>query len=103
MLLDAVVRVVMAYTLPMDLVPGLGAVLWPVTLVLLQLVNGVYYEVAGLWRLTARHDQALAGRLSARPCCASVLCFSHTGQLAAGADTERSTRKLNRSLEGGSR
>ena len=53
MLLDAVVRVVMAYTLPMDLVPGLGAVLWPVTLVLLQLVNGVYYEVAGLWRLTA--------------------------------------------------
>ncbi|MFC9930057.1 VC0807 family protein [Streptomyces sp. NPDC127190] len=53
MLLDAVVRVVMAYTLPMDLVPGLGALLWPVTLVLLQLVNGVYYELAGLWRLTA--------------------------------------------------
>ncbi|RPE27648.1 VC0807 family protein [Kitasatospora cineracea] len=53
MLLDAAVRVVMAYTLPMDLVPGFGALLWPVTLVLLQLVNGVYYEVAGLWRLTA--------------------------------------------------
>ncbi|WP_146259162.1 VC0807 family protein [Streptomyces tateyamensis] len=53
MLLDAVVRIAMAYTLPVDLVPGLGALLWPVTLVLLQLVNGVYYEVAGLWRLTA--------------------------------------------------
>ncbi|MFI1521962.1 hypothetical protein [Kitasatospora cineracea] len=39
--------------LPVDAVPGLGALLWPVTLVLLQLVNGVYYEVAGLWRLTA--------------------------------------------------
>ncbi|MFE9428322.1 VC0807 family protein [Kitasatospora sp. NPDC006697] len=53
MLLDAVARVVMAYALPVDLVPGLGALLWPVTLVLLQVVNGVYYEVAGLWRLTA--------------------------------------------------
>lgn len=53
MLVDAAVRVVMAYTLPVDAVPGLGALLWPVTLLLLQVVNGVYYEVAGLWRLTA--------------------------------------------------
>ncbi|MGF1427171.1 VC0807 family protein [Kitasatospora sp. LaBMicrA B282] len=52
MLLDAAARVVMAYTLPVDLVPLLGGLLWPVTLVLLQLVNGVYYELAGLWRLT---------------------------------------------------
>ena len=42
----------MAYTLPVDAVPALGAVLWPVTLVLLQVVNGVYCEVAGLWRIT---------------------------------------------------
>ncbi|GAA2750021.1 VC0807 family protein [Kitasatospora cinereorecta] len=53
MLIDAAVRVVMAYCLPVDLVPGLGALLWPVTLLLLQVVNGVYYEVAGLWRLTS--------------------------------------------------
>ncbi|WP_327065105.1 VC0807 family protein [Kitasatospora sp. NBC_01302] len=53
MLADAAARIVMAYTLPVDAVPGLGGLLWPVTLVLLQLVNGVYYEVAGLWRLTA--------------------------------------------------
>ncbi|MFD9125724.1 VC0807 family protein [Kitasatospora sp. NPDC059571] len=53
MLLDAAARVVMAYSLPVDAVPGLGALLWPVTLLLLQLVNGVYYEVAGLWRLTS--------------------------------------------------
>ncbi|MFD9690916.1 VC0807 family protein [Kitasatospora sp. NPDC059146] len=53
MLLDAAARVVMAYTLPVDAVPGLGALLWPVTLVLLQVVNGLYYELAGLWRLTS--------------------------------------------------
>jgi len=52
MILDGAVRVLMAYTLPVDAVPALGGLLWPVTLVLLQLVNGVYYEVAGLWRIT---------------------------------------------------
>ncbi|MFI9273380.1 hypothetical protein ACIGXM_22065 [Kitasatospora sp. NPDC052896] len=52
MLLDAAARIVMAHTLPVDLVPRLGASLRPVTLVLLQLVNGVCYELAGLWRLT---------------------------------------------------
>lgn len=52
MVLDGVIRVVMAYTLPVDAVPGLNGLLWPVTLVLLQVVNGVYYEVAGLWRIT---------------------------------------------------
>ncbi|MDH6580805.1 VC0807 family protein [Kitasatospora sp. MAP5-34] len=53
MLADAAARITMAYTLPPDSVPGLGALLWPVTLVLLQVVNGVYYEVSGLWRITA--------------------------------------------------
>ncbi|WP_269854773.1 VC0807 family protein [Streptomyces sp. RPT161] len=52
MLADAAVRVTMAYTLPVDTVPALGGALWPVTLLLLQLVNGAYYEVAGLWRIT---------------------------------------------------
>ena len=54
MILDGAVRVVMAYTLPVDAVPALGGLLWPVTLVLLQVVNGVYYEVAGLWGITRR-------------------------------------------------
>ncbi|MYT33913.1 MULTISPECIES: VC0807 family protein [unclassified Streptomyces] len=53
LLADAVARVVMSYTLPVDVVPGLGGLLWPATMVLLQLVNGVYYRAAGLWRLTA--------------------------------------------------
>jgi intracellular septation protein A len=68
MLLDAAARVVMSYTLPVSVVPGLGGLLWPVTLVLLQLVNGVYYQLSGLWQLTAgtgRREGALpaaAGR-----------------------------------------
>ncbi|UJB45966.1 VC0807 family protein [Streptomyces sp. A1-5] len=53
LLADAVARVVMSYALPVEVVPGLGGLLWPVTMVLLQLVNGVYYRAAGLWRLTA--------------------------------------------------
>jgi hypothetical protein len=52
MILDGALRVFMAYALPVDAVPALGGLLWPVTLVLLQLVNGVYYELAGLWRIT---------------------------------------------------
>lgn len=58
MVLDGVVRVLMAYTLPVDAVPGLGGLLWPVTLVLLQVVNGVYYEAAGLWRITRSSPSA---------------------------------------------
>lgn len=54
MIVDGLLRVLMAYTLPVDAVPGLGGLLWPVTLVLLQVVNGVYYEFAGLWRITRR-------------------------------------------------
>ena len=51
LLADAVLRVVMAYVLPVDVVPGLGGALWPVTFVILQLVTNVYYQLAGLNRL----------------------------------------------------
>jgi hypothetical protein len=56
MIIDGLLRVLMANTLPVDAVPGLGGLLWPVTLVLLQLVNGVYYELSGLWRITRRNS-----------------------------------------------
>ncbi len=46
---DAVLRVVMAYTLPVDVVPGLSGALWPVTFVVLQIITNVYYFRAGLW------------------------------------------------------
>jgi hypothetical protein len=51
MLIDAMIRVVMAYTLPVDLVPGLGGALWPVTFVVLQVVDNVYFRRAGFWRI----------------------------------------------------
>jgi len=50
-LTDAVLRVVMSYTFPMPVVPGLGGALWPVTFVLLQVVSNVYYHRAGLYRI----------------------------------------------------
>ncbi len=40
----------MAYTLPIDLVPGLNGALWPVTFVLLQVVDIIYFHRAGFWR-----------------------------------------------------
>ncbi|MHA6763190.1 VC0807 family protein [Streptacidiphilus sp. PAMC 29251] len=52
MIIDGLLRVLMAYALPVDAVPGLGGLLWPVTLVLLQVVNGAYYQWAGLWQIT---------------------------------------------------
>lgn len=51
LLADAVIRVVMACTLPVDVVPGLGGALWPVTFIVLQLITNVYYQLAGLNRM----------------------------------------------------
>ncbi|TCP45441.1 hypothetical protein EV191_11684 [Tamaricihabitans halophyticus] len=42
LLLDSVLRVVFAYTLPVDVVPGLSTVQWLVLLVALQIVSQVY-------------------------------------------------------------
>jgi len=50
-LADAVVRVLMATTLPVGVVPALGGALWPVTFVLLQVVTNVYFARAGFWRI----------------------------------------------------
>jgi hypothetical protein len=51
LLADAVIRVVMAYWLPINIVPALGSALWPVTFVLIQVVTNMYYHRAGLYRL----------------------------------------------------
>jgi hypothetical protein len=50
-LADAVARAVMAATLPVSAVPGLGAALWPVTFVILQVVTNVYFYRAGFWQI----------------------------------------------------
>jgi hypothetical protein len=51
LLIDAVIRVVIAYTLPVSVVPALGGALWPVTFVLIQVVTNIYYHRAGLYRI----------------------------------------------------
>lgn len=51
LLIDAVVRVVMAYTLPVHAVPALQTGLLIVTTLLMQVVTHVYYTRAGLWTI----------------------------------------------------
>src|SRR6478735_7311703 len=48
---DAGLRAVMAAALPVDVVPAASAALWPVTVILLQVVTNVYLAVAGFWRI----------------------------------------------------
>ncbi len=60
MLLDAVLRVIMAYTLPADLVPGLAGALWPVTFIALQIITNAYFARCGLWLI-------LLGKAQPRP------------------------------------
>ncbi|HEY8047201.1 MAG TPA: VC0807 family protein [Streptosporangiaceae bacterium] len=67
LLADAVIRVVMAYTLPVDVVPGLGGALYPVTFILLQLVTNVYYQMAGLNRMLGARWLAPAGPARTQP------------------------------------
>lgn len=58
-LLDAVLRWVMAYTLPIDVVPVLTQVLFIVTGVVLFLVTNVYYVLCGAMRWDSRlYDSA---------------------------------------------
>ncbi len=49
LLVDGAVRVLMSYTLPVEVVPGLGAASYPVTFVVVQIVTNTYYNVAGLY------------------------------------------------------
>jgi hypothetical protein len=51
LLVDAAIRLVMSYTLPVNVVPALSGALWPVTFVVIQVITNVYYELAGLNRM----------------------------------------------------
>ncbi len=51
LLVDAVIRVVMSYSLPVHTVPALGGILWPVTFLVIQIVTNVYYHRSGLYQL----------------------------------------------------
>ncbi len=52
-LIDAALRVVMACTLPPDLVPALGTALYAGTSVVLIAVTTVYYAVSGIYNRTS--------------------------------------------------
>lgn len=54
LLADAALRVVMAYTLPVEAVPALQTVLMVVTTLLMQVVTWVHYWRSGLWALVVR-------------------------------------------------
>ncbi len=61
---DAVIRVVMAYTLPADDVPGLGTVLVLVTSLVLIVLTNVYYAASGVFDPSSRlyrAEQQLTG------------------------------------------
>jgi hypothetical protein len=51
LLADAAVRVVISYVLPVDEVPAIGGLLYPVTFVLLQVAGNIYFTRAGLYQL----------------------------------------------------
>jgi hypothetical protein len=58
-LLDAAVRVVMAYALPVNDVPALAGALWLVTFLLLQIITNVYLSRSGLWPILRGHQTAV--------------------------------------------
>lgn len=41
----------MAWTLPAEVVPALGAASWPVTFVVLEVITNVYFHRCGRWRI----------------------------------------------------
>jgi len=68
-LADAVIRVTMAWTLPLNIIPALGGALWPVTFVVLQVPTNVYFARSGFWRILLNGDatDAAAARPPAGP------------------------------------
>ena len=83
LLADAVIRVVMAYTLPVDVVPGLGGALYPVTFVVIQIITNIYYQVAGLNRLLGARWLAVAVTQRGSTCGFSVPAGSNAARIRA--------------------
>lgn len=70
LLLDAAIRVMISYTLPVNQVPAVGGLLYPVTFVALQVITNVHYMRAGLYRILGARwlDRPRQGReLTATP------------------------------------
>jgi hypothetical protein len=56
LLVDAGLRVLIAYTLPIDLDPALAGALYPVTFVMLQVIDQINYWRSGLWQILTESD-----------------------------------------------
>ncbi len=63
LLLDAALRVAMAYQLPIDEVPGLGTLLYVATSVVLIIVTNICYIIGGLYEPRSRLYAPLASAL----------------------------------------
>ena len=51
LLADAGLRVVTAYSVPIDVVPGAGGALYPVTFLVLPVLDQINYYRSGLWQI----------------------------------------------------
>jgi hypothetical protein len=51
LIVDAGIRVGMAYALPVAVVPALNTAQWVVMFLVIQLITNIYYTRAGLWRM----------------------------------------------------
>jgi hypothetical protein len=51
LLADAGVRVVIAYSMPIDVVPAAAGALYPATFLMLQVIDQINYRRSGLWQI----------------------------------------------------
>ena len=58
LVVDAGLRVLMAYSLPMDVVPGAAGALYPVTFLVLQVIDHINYYRSGLWQILLARDDS---------------------------------------------
>jgi hypothetical protein len=56
LLVDAGIRIVTAYSLPIDLVPALTGALYPATFLVLQVIDQLNYRRSGLWGILLATD-----------------------------------------------
>jgi hypothetical protein len=56
LLADAGVRVVIAYSMPIDVVPAAAGALYPATFLMLQVIDQINYRRSGLWQILLATD-----------------------------------------------
>lgn len=67
LLADCAIRIIMAYTLPLDVVPGLNTALYGATTLALIVITNVYYIASGLYSQQSAMYASLATAASGHP------------------------------------